>query len=254
MRHIDVLIPAFNEEEALPETLRELMLWRGELQGRLQERGFVLRRVIVVDNGSTDRTQALALEGGAEVTFCERRGYGSACLAGIEALSVDPPEVLCFMDADGADDPRDLGVLLSPLERGAELVIGSRVALAQPGALTPVQRFGNALSCRLLCWFFGVRHTDLGPFRLISWSALSALEMADADFGWTVEMQAKAARRGLKCAEVCVRYRPRRAGQSKISGQLEGSIKAGVKILWTIGREWAEGKIEGGTDAQGSAR
>jgi len=240
MRRVDILIPAFNEEEPLPVTLQELMIWRRGWAPRLAQCGWELGRVLVVDNGSTDQTASVALEGGAEVVSCETRGYGSACLAGIEALKADPPDVLCFMDADGADDPRDLLTLLSPLEQGAELVIGSRVALAQRGSLTPVQRFGNALSCRLLRWSFGVNQTDLGPFRLARWEALMSLKMSDPNFGWTVEMQAKAARRRLHVAEVCVRYRPRRAGVSKISGQLSGSVKAGAKILWTIGREWAE--------------
>lgn len=242
MRRVDVLIPAFNEEEALPETLRELSQWCGAESTRLARHGWRLGRIIVVDNGSTDQTASRASEGGAEVVSCAQRGYGSACLAGLAWLHADPPDVLCFMDADGADDPRDLLTLLSPLDRGAELVIGSRVALAAPGSLTPVQRFGNALSCRLLRWSFGVEQSDLGPFRAARWEALMSLEMCDPNFGWTVEMQAKAARRGLRVSEVCVRYRPRRAGVSKISGQLRGSVNAGAKILWTIGREWAESR------------
>jgi hypothetical protein len=199
----------------------------------------------VVDNGSEDQTAERAREGGAELVTCEERGYGSACLAGIAALRDDPPDILCFMDADGADDPRDLLTLLSPLKRGIELVIGSRVALAQAGALTPVQRFGNALSCRLLRWGFGVEQSDLGPFRALRWEALEALEMSDPNFGWTVEMQAKAARHKLKVTEVSVHYRPRRSGQSKISGSLSGSARAGSKILFTIGREWLKWARDG---------
>lgn len=245
LERVDVLIPAYNEEESLPETLRQLLAWReGGAKARLSAMGARLGRVLVVDNGSEDATAEVAKAGGAEVVTCLQRGYGSACLAGIEALKTDPPSALCFMDADGADDPRDLPVLLTPLLRGAELVIGSRVRLAEPGSLTPVQRFGNALSCELLKRCFGVEHSDLGPFRVTSWAALERLEMADRDFGWTVEMQAKAARRGLKISEVSVRYRPRRAGVSKVSGQLKGSALAGYKILSTIGKEWLKDKLE----------
>lgn len=225
---IDALMPALNEEQSLP----------GVLAG-LQGRG--LRRIVVADNGSTDRTAEVAAEGGAEVVFCARRGYGSACLAALSHLAEDPPDVVVFLDADGADDPEDLDRLLAPILKGpVDLVIGSRVlGQAEAGALTPVQRFGNALSCTLVRLLFDERFTDLGPFRAIRWSALEALEMADPDFGWTVEMQAKAARRGLNCVEVPVRYRCRAAGESKVSGNIRGSIKAGVKILWTIGREAA---------------
>jgi glycosyltransferase involved in cell wall biosynthesis len=243
---VDLLIPAYNEEEALPETLRQVSVWReGEAAERLARLGYVLGRVVVVDNASDDQTSDVARAGGAEVVWCGVRGYGSACLAGMEALRDNPPHALCFMDADGADDPRDLLTLLTPLRRGAALVIGSRVSLAEPGALTPVQRFGNALSCTLLKTGFGLEQTDLGPFRVISWSALEALNMADPNFGWTVEMQAKAARARLKVAEVSVRYRPRRAGVSKVSGQLKGSVLAGTKILWTIGKEWVGAQREG---------
>ena len=236
--HLGVVIPAYNEEEALPETLRAL---KGEV-ARLEDEGVTLTRVVVGNNNSSDRTAEVAAEGGAEVSFCARRGYGGACLAALAALAADPPELVLFMDADGADDPRDIVALLGPLLRGeAELVIGSRVSKALPGALSPVQRFGNALSCTLLRWLFGARFSDLGPFRVASWTALCALEMSDLDFGWTVEMQARAARLGVRCAEVSVHYRPRRAGVSKVSRDLRGAVRAGVKILSTIGRERLRG-------------
>ena len=224
---IDAVIPALNEEASLPGVLAEL-------------RGRGLRRVVVADNGSVDRTAEVARTGGAEVVHCARRGYGSACLAGLAYLAEDPPDVVVFLDADGADDPADLPALLAPLERGeAELVIGSRVrGEAEAGALSPVQRFGNWLSCALLDRLYGVHFTDLGPFRAITWPALQRLRMADPDFGWTVEMQAKAARRGVRSAEVPVRYRRRRAGQSKVSGNVIGSARAGAKILWTLARAW----------------
>jgi hypothetical protein len=141
------------------------------------------------------------------------------------------------MDADLADDPEDGLPLIEPLRcNAADLVIGSRVQLALPGALTPQARFGNWLSSRLLRTFYGVDATDLGPFRAIKWDALERLKMDDTDFGWTVQMQARVARLGLRTVEIPVNYRPR-VGQSKISGTFVGSFKAGTKILWTLARE-----------------
>jgi len=223
---VDALIPALNEEENIGMVLMGL-----PCDG--------LRRIVVADNGSTDATALVARLNGAEVVQEPQRGYGAACLKGLEYLAADPPDVVVFLDGDGADDPGDLAALLRPiLEEGADLVIGSRASgRAEPGALTFVQRFGNALSCRLIRAFFGVHFTDLGPFRAVRWDALRRLEMNDRNYGWTVEMQAKAAKRGLVCAEVPVRYRCRHAGQSKVSGTIRGSVRAGVKILLTIGKE-----------------
>lgn len=223
MRNIDLLIPARDEEEALRLVLPEL-------RGRTE-----LRRICVVDNGSHDGSGALAAAHGALVVREERRGYGSACLAGMTALAGDPPDILVFMDADRSDHPDDLPLLLAPLLEGrAELVIGSRVrGQAERGSLTPQQRWGNGLACLLIRLFWGVAFTDLGPFRAICWPALQRLGMEDRDFGWTVEMQIKAAQRGLRCCEVAVRYR-RRMGASKISGTLSGVIRAGWKILFTL--------------------
>lgn len=224
--NIDAVIPALNEAENIG----------GVLDG-LNGRG--LRRVVVGDNGSTDETAAVARAHGAEVVLAPRRGYGSACLAALAHIAKDPPDAVLFLDGDGADDPEDLAALLAPILSGtADLVIGSRVTgEAEPGSLTPVQVFGNVLSSSLVRLLFGVKFTDLGPYRVITWSGLNRLEMADPDFGWTVEMQAKAAKRRLRCVEVPVAYRRRRAGKSKVSGNLVGSFKAGVKILYTIGRE-----------------
>jgi len=148
-----------------------------------------------------------------------------------------------FLDADHSDDPHDLPALMVPLVRGeAELVVGSRVrGQREPGAFTPVQAFGNWLAPGLLRLLWGVRTTDLGPFRAVRWAPLAALGMRDRDFGWTVEMQARAARAGLRALEVPVRYRRRRFGRSKIAGTLVGSTRAGAKILWTIARVWAGG-------------
>src|SRR5262245_24552760 len=154
-----------------------------------------------------------------------RRGYGSACLAALAHLRRDPPDIVAFLDADGSDDPAELGSLLAPIIEGhADLVIGSRtLGKREPGSLTPVQEFGNKLACSLLALCFGAHTTDLGPFRAITWESLEKLAMRDRDYGWTVEMQARAARSGLRAADVPVRYRNRRAGYSKIAGTLRGA-------------------------------
>jgi len=191
--------------------------------------------VIVVDNGSSDRTAEAARHGGAQVVREPRRGYGQACLAGMAVLN-DEAQIVAFMDADGSDDPADLARLLTPIEQGqADLVIGSRVRAArEAGSLTPQQRFGNGLATRLLRLLYGAHYTDLGPFRAIRRDALRQLAMQDAGYGWTIEMQIKALRQGLRVVEMPVRHRPRRAGKSKVSGSLRGSVLAGAKIIWTI--------------------
>ena len=200
--------------------------------------GWRVRRVVVVDNGSRDATAAVARAGGAEVVSEPVAGYGRACLAGLARVRASPPDVVAFLDADHSDDPRELSRILSQLVSGeAELVVGSRVLGApEPGALTALQAFGNALASRLLRALFGLRATDLGPFRAVRWSSLESLRMRDRDFGWTVEMQARAARAGLAQREVAVSYRRRRAGRSKVSGTLGGSLRAGWKILATLTR------------------
>jgi glycosyltransferase involved in cell wall biosynthesis len=219
---VDAIIPALNEVSAVGQVLDAI------------PRPLV-RRVIVADNGSTDDTARVAREHGALVVLEPRRGYGAACLKGIEALRDDPPDVVLFLDADLSDDPTEAARVLAPiLEGSADLVIGSRVlGTPDPGALAPHARFGNWLATRLLFLLYGARYTDLGPFRAIRYPSLLLLEMRDRDFGWTVEMQVKAARRGLRHTEVPVRYR-RRTGRSKISGTLGGSVRAGVKILGTV--------------------
>ena len=226
---VDVIIPALNEADSIGHVL-------DGLNGLVDQR---FRQVVVVDNGSTDDTASRAKAAGARVVFEGRRGYGQACLTGIATLEQDPPDIVLFVDGDGADDPCDIPAVLAPIHGGrAEFVVGSRTTgPTEPGALTFVQHFGNVLSCRLVHFFFGVQFTDLGPLRAIQWSSLQSLQMADTNFGWTIEMQVKAARRGVACAEVPVRCRRRYAGQSKVSGTLKGSIKAGSKILYTIARE-----------------
>ncbi len=222
---VDVVIPALNEADSVGLVVRELDDPR-------------VRRVVVVDNGSTDGTALAAREDGAITVTEPQRGYGRACLTGLAVLETDPPDVVAFIDADYSDHPDELPLLLAAIDAGADLVIGSRTTGgAEPGALLPQARFGNWLATRLVRQLYGVSFTDLGPFRAIRWHALRRLHMADVDFGWTVEMQVKAARAGLRCAEVDVSYRPR-IGVSKVTGTLKGTVRAGHKILWTIAKEY----------------
>lgn len=220
---LDVVIPALNEERSLPLVLAGLPRPP-------------VRRVVVADNGSVDATARVAREGGAEVVDAPRRGYGSACLAGLDHLRrTGPPDVVVFVDADWSDHPEELPGLVAPILAGeADLVIGSRIlGSREPGALLPQARAGNLVACGLIRLLYGHRFTDLGPFRAIRWEALERLGMADPNFGWTAEMQVKALRKGLRCAEVPVSYR-RRVGVSKITGTVSGTVRAGYKILWTV--------------------
>ena len=191
----------------------------------------IVDRVIVVDNGSSDDTANVAKKHGAKVLKEPRRGYGSACLKGIAAAP--DANIFVFLDGDGSDDPKEIeSMLLFMKKHQADLVIGSRVlGESDPGALTGVQKFGNALTCSLVRMMWGVSYTDLGPFRAIGRDALKSLNMSDLDFGWTIEMQVKAAQRGLKVVEMPVRRYCRKAGKSKVSGNLKGSILAGKTIL-----------------------
>lgn len=195
-----------------------------------------VRTVVVVDNGSRDRTPLEASARGARVVCEPQRGYGAACLAGLNALPADC-EVVVFADGDGSDNPEDLPALLAPVTTGAaNLVVGSRaLGQVEHGALSPQQRLGNALASGWLRLRFGLPATDLGPFRAVRRQALRNLNMRDRGYGWTVEMQIKAARLALRYAEVPVRYR-RRIGRSKISGTVRGTLGAGVKILGLLVR------------------
>lgn len=220
---VDVVIPAFNEERSLPLVLAALPRPP-------------VRRVVVADNASTDGTSRVAREGGAEVVLETRRGYGSACLAGLDHLRrAGPPDVVVFVDADYSDHPEELPSLIAPILAGeADLVIGSRIlGSREPGALLPQARAGNFVACWMIRLLYGHRFTDLGPFRAVTWDALERMKMADTNFGWTAEMQVKAVRLGLRCAEVPVSYR-RRVGVSKITGTVSGTVRAGYKILWTV--------------------
>ena len=218
---VALLMPALDEQQALAQLLDELPRQR-------------YARLVVVDNGSTDGTAAAARAGGAEVVHEPRRGYGQACLTGLKALGSDA-DVIVFMDADGSDVPAEAERVLEPILRGeADLVIGSRaLGRAEPGSMTWPQRWGNRLSVGLIRVLFGHRYTDLGPFRAIRRQSLERLGMRDTNFGWTAEMQVKAVKRGLRVQEVPVSYR-RRVGRSKISGTVEGVVRAGTKIIWTI--------------------
>jgi glycosyltransferase involved in cell wall biosynthesis len=220
---VAVIIPVLNEAEALPKVLTSIPPWVGH--------------VIVADNGSSDGSGDIARAAGAIVVVEPRRGYGSACLKALAAL---PPDVgiVVFMDGDASDDSSQMSALVDPIRSGkADMVLGSRVmGDREKGALTPQQVFGNALACTLIRLLWGARFTDLGPFRAIGRDALDRLTMADPDYGWTVEMQVRAAKIGLRCLEIPARYR-RRIGTSKVSGTIRGVIGAGTKILYVIGRE-----------------
>jgi glycosyltransferase involved in cell wall biosynthesis len=221
---VSLILPALNEEAAIAATLEGL-------------RGLGLGEILVVDNGSTDRTAEVAGGHGAKVVREPRRGYGQACLAGIAALA-SHTHIVAFMDADGSDDPADLERLVAPVRNGeADLTIGSRtLGQREDGAVAPHQHCGNWLATSMLRLFYGARFTDLGPFRVIRRDALDRLGMRDTTFGWTVEMQIKAHRQALRVLEIPVRYRRRRLGESKISGTVRGSVAAGVKIIWTIAK------------------
>jgi glycosyltransferase involved in cell wall biosynthesis len=218
-----VIIPALNEEAAIGRVIAAIP--RDAVDA-----------ILVVDNGSSDATAARARAAGATVLSEPRRGYGCACLAGLQHLPGDT-EIVVFLDGDYSDYPEEMPALITPISEGrADLVIGSRVlGEREAGALLPQARFGNALATWLIRLLYRVTFTDLGPFRSIRRDALDRLGMADADYGWTVEMQVKAARLGLRIAEVPVRYR-QRIGQSKVTGTLCGSVRAGYKILLTIFR------------------
>jgi glycosyltransferase involved in cell wall biosynthesis len=226
---IDVLIPAWNEENALPLVLAALPK---EL----------VRQVIVCDNGSTDRTAEVAKKAGAIVVSQPERGYGNACLAGMRYIENLPPseqpEIVVFIDGDYSDFPEELPAIIAPIvEDKKDMVIGSRrLGGMEAGAMTFPQRFGNWLAPALIQIFYGYRFSDLGPFRAIRWDQLKSLGMRDRNFGWTVEMQVRAAKMKLRCAEVPVRYRKRAAGHSKVSGTIKGTVLAGWKIITTIFR------------------
>ena len=223
---IDVIIPAYNEEASIANVLADIPK-------------DLVREILVCNNASKDNTAKVAAQNGATVLEQPRMGYGSACLKGIEYLKnknpEDQPDIVVFLDGDYSDHPEEMGQLVKPIiEEGVDMVIGSRaLGDMERGAMQPQQIFGNWLATNLIKLFYGYEFTDLGPFRAIRFDKLIEIEMADPDFGWTVEMQVKAAKYKLKCTEVPVTYR-KRIGVSKVSGTVKGTFLAGHKILWTI--------------------
>ncbi|MFN0158011.1 MAG: glycosyltransferase family 2 protein [Bacteroidota bacterium] len=218
---IGVVVPAFNEEQSIASVVEHIPACVDD--------------IVVVDNGSTDQTAERSRHSGATVLHESRRGYGFACLKGIDYLQQCGSDVIVFLDGDFSDHPEDLPDLLQPIVTdGYDLVIGSRMlGKRQPGALLPQAIAGNWLASTLIRMFWGQRFTDLGPFRAIRTDALKRLKMSDPTYGWTVEMQIKAAKLKMRCTEVPVRYR-KRIGRSKVTGTLSGTIKASAKILFTI--------------------
>lgn len=217
-----VIIPAFNEANSVGKVIRDIPK---EL----------VKEIIVVNNNSNDHTAKSALEAGATVLHEPRQGYGYACLKGIEYLKEKQVDIVVFLDADYSDYPEQIAELIAPInQNNFDFVIGSR-ALGQreSGSMTPQQVFGNWLATRLIKLFFSVAYTDLGPFRAIRYDTLMAMAMEDQTYGWTVEMQLKAAKMKIRTTEVPVDYR-RRIGVSKVSGTIRGTIMAGYKILGWI--------------------
>lgn len=221
---IDVVIPALDEADTVGIVVSGI------------PRPLV-RSVVVVDNGSTDATATVAATSGARVVVERQRGYGAACLTGLASLPSDRG-IVVFMDADGSDDPSSLPALIEPIVVGlADLVVGTRTHTASGlRSMTTAQRAGNAIAAAWLRRRFGMQASDLGPFRAIRASSLERLGMTDRGYGWTVEMQIKAARAGLRYREVAVCSRRRLAGRSKISGTISGSLGAATKILALLAR------------------
>ena len=226
---VAIVIPALNEEGAirqlLAETPRDFAQW-----------------IIVVDNGSTDATAAVAQKGGAMVASEPARGYGQACLKGFSTACSLGAEIVIFMDGDGSDDPADLPMMLTPvLEGQADMTIGSRVGKrAERGAIPPQARLGNWLVSRMIRVLYGARIHDIGSFRVIRCSALNALDMQEMTFGWPVEMLVKMARARYRIVELPIHYRRRTHGRSKVAGTITGSIKAAYAMVATTLRyTWA---------------
>jgi glycosyltransferase involved in cell wall biosynthesis len=221
---IDVIIPVYNEAESISKVIAEIP-------------AHLVRNIVVCNNGSTDDTAAIALKAGAKVVHQPLKGYGHACLKGMEYVSTLEilPDIIVFIDGDYSDYPEEMPLLIEPISKNEiDMVIGSRaLGSMESGAMMPQQIFGNWLATTLIKFIYNYEFTDLGPFRSIRYDKLMSMEMTDKTFGWTVEMQVKAAKMNMKTMEVPVRYR-KRIGKSKVSGTVKGSILAGHKILWTI--------------------
>ena len=221
---IDVVIPAFNEENSVGRVLQDIP-------------ADLVREVIVCNNASTDQTAEVARANGATLVHQPIRGYGNACLKGLAHIARNPvpPDIVVFLDADYSDYPEEMYQLVAPiLKDNMDMVIGSRaLGEMEAGSMTPQQIFGNWLATNLIRFFYKYEFTDLGPFRAIRYNQLLAIDMQDKTYGWTVEMQVKAAKMKMNCTEIPVTYR-KRIGFSKVSGTVKGTILAGHKILWTI--------------------
>ncbi|MDQ3194534.1 MAG: glycosyltransferase family 2 protein [Bacteroidota bacterium] len=226
---IFIIIPAINEEQSIAKVINDIPKK-------------AVTEIIVVDNGSSDNTMAEAESAGATVLKENERGYGAACLKGIQYINTkktDSDDIIVFLDGDYSDYPGQMTKVIKPItEENYDMVIGSRIlgrksGTVENGALLPQAVFGNWLSTRLIKLIWNYSYTDLGPFRAVKISALKKMKMTDRNYGWTVEMQIKAAKLKLKCTEVSVSYR-KRIGVSKVTGTISGSVKAGFKILWVI--------------------
>ena len=220
-KKVVVIIPAFNEEESIPKVIKDIPSFIDE--------------IIVANNGSTDNTAGVAAKLGATVVTENERGYGAACLKAIDFIKNKYYDIVVFLDGDYSDYPEEMNRVVKPIIKDDyDLVIGSRmIGKREKGAMLPQAVFGNWLAAFLVKLFWNYKFTDLGPFRAIKYSSLLQLNMQDRNFGWTVEMQIKAAKQKMKCIEVPVRYR-KRIGESKVTGTIKGTVKASVKILYLI--------------------
>jgi glycosyltransferase involved in cell wall biosynthesis len=220
MKNIKVIIPAFNEQNAIVNVLKEIP--------------DLVSEVIVVDNNSNDLTSISAKNAGATVLFEEKKGYGYACLKGLNYIQNQEikPDIIVFLDGDYSDYPEELLKIINPIiVDNIDLVIGARVKeCREVGSMTPQQVFGNWLACFLMKLFFNAKFTDLGPFRAIKYDKLLELSMQDKTYGWTVEMQLKVLKKGFSYTEIPVRYK-NRIGVSKVSGTVKGTVMAGIKII-----------------------
>jgi len=223
MKNIKVIIPAYNEEKAIGHVIQDIPSSVSE--------------VIVISNNSTDNTIQTAKNSGATVLSENRKGYGYACLKGLEYIAQleTKPDIIVFLDGDYSDYPQELTQIIAPiLEHNIDFVVGARVArLREKHSMTPQQVFGNWLATTLMKSFFNATFTDLGPFRAIKYEKLVALNMEDKTYGWTVEMQLKVLKQKMSYVEIPVRYK-NRIGVSKVSGTVKGSVMAGVKIIGWI--------------------
>ncbi|WMI66167.1 glycosyltransferase family 2 protein [Aestuariibaculum sp. YM273] len=223
MTIINVIIPAYNEEDSIAKVIKDIP--------------DIVDEIIVINNNSTDQTEVNAKHAGATVLTETNKGYGYACLKGMQYIEnkIEKPNIIVFLDGDYSDYPEELTKLVQPIiENNIDFVIGSRVKnLREPGSMTGPQIFGNWLATNLMTLFFSAKYTDLGPFRAIKYDKLLNLNMIDKTYGWTIEMQLKALKHKLSYTEIPVNYR-NRIGVSKVSGTIKGSIFAGIKILGWI--------------------